>query len=140
MCSLACHSYVNMDYIVLQTLARIVYALVLLSYDIACQYSKNFWKRVEDFPPDMRLDRTRTTIKWAIPKKHYAVHGPNHSHFSLNFQCFCGRTCGEGIESCWHIFNAIAAATIEMGPALRHETLNDHWGAWNWEKILLFGM
>ena len=129
-----------MDYLLLRTLARVVIALILLSYDIACQYSKNFWKRVKTFPADMQLDNTATEIRWVIPKKHFQVHGPNHSQFSLNFVPFVGRTCGEGIESGWHIFNAVGAATSEMGPAMRHENLNDHWGAWNWEKSLGFGM
>ncbi|THH16521.1 hypothetical protein EUX98_g9291 [Antrodiella citrinella] len=60
--------------------------------------------------------------------------------FSLNYVQWVGRTYGEGIESAWHVFNSVSMATREMGPAMRHEVLNDHWGSWNWEKILGFGL
>ena len=48
-----------MDYLVFSTLAGVVLRL-LISYDIACQWFKNLFKRmVEDFPPEMQLDRTK---------------------------------------------------------------------------------
>ncbi|THH18836.1 hypothetical protein EUX98_g8889 [Antrodiella citrinella] len=130
--------YVNMDYLVLQTLALAVVSLVLLSYDIACQYSKKFRQRVKAFPPEMRLSED-IDVRFAIPKKHFVVHGANHSKYSLNYLQWVGRTYGEGVESAWHVFNSVSMATREMGPAMRHEVLNDHWGSWNWEKILNFG-
>ncbi|THH18698.1 hypothetical protein EUX98_g8912 [Antrodiella citrinella] len=130
--------YVNMDYLLLKTLACIVHTLLLLSYDIACQYNKNFMKRMKAFPDDMQL-RPTSKIRFAIPKKHFAVHGANHSKYSLNFLPHVARTYGEGIESAWHVSNGMSSATSEMGPGARHENLNDHWGAWNWEKILGLG-
>lgn len=129
-----------MDFIILQTLSFIVAALIVLSYDIACQYSKKFWKRMEAFPSKMQLDLATVAIEMVIPKDHIAVHDPHHSQFLLNFLDYKVQTCGEGIESSWHVFNAISMATREMGPAMRHKVLNDHWGSWNWEKIQNFGM
>lgn len=127
-----------MDYLLLRTLARVIVTLLLLSYDIACQWSKNFWKRVEAFPREMRLPRT-TFVRFVIPKKHFTVHGPNHSKFSLNYLSNTVRTCGEGIESHWGVNNGVSSMTGEMGPGLRHEVLNDGWGAWNWDKLLNLG-
>ena len=59
---------------------------------------------------------------------------------SFNFLPGVGRTYGEGIESGWSHMNPISMSTKEMGPALRQEVLDDHWGSWNWMKILNFGM
>lgn len=129
-----------MDYILLSTLTGTVVP-IFLTYDIACQYSKNFARRVANFPPSMRLDEIRVvSMKWAIPKKHWRVHGEkNHSQFSLNYLLFSGRTYGEGIETGWSHMNPVSMSTKEMAPAGRREVLDDHWGSWNWQKILGFG-
>jgi hypothetical protein len=28
---------------------------------------------------------------------------------------------------------------MEMATGQRHKTFNDHWAAWNWRKIIMFG-
>jgi hypothetical protein len=33
----------------------------------------------------------------------------------------------------------MASSTKEMGPSSRRETLADHFGDWNWKKVLLMG-
>ncbi|OJT14652.1 hypothetical protein TRAPUB_8795 [Trametes pubescens] len=130
----------NMDYLVLSTVLGILLSL-LFSYDIACQWYKHLFKRMlEDYPPEMHIDRSKIDeIRFAIPKKHFRVHGPNHSHFSLNFLPRVGRTYGEGIETQWGVLNPLALSTREMSPGMRHEVFNDHWGAWNWQKTIGFG-
>ena len=114
--------------------------LLFISYDVACQYSINFKKRIADLPQDLQVIPPTVRIHWAIPKKHIAVHGPNHSKYSFNFLPGVGRTYGEGIESSWSHLNPISMSTREMGPAYRQEVLNDHWGSWNWEKVLNLGV
>ncbi|KAI0074003.1 hypothetical protein K474DRAFT_1677445 [Panus rudis PR-1116 ss-1] len=131
--------YVNMDYLILSTLLGVFILLLFLSYDIACQFSKNFAKRVDNFPSAMQLDLSAIRLHWGIPKKHLAVHGPNHSKYSFNYLPHVGRTYGEGIESGWSHINPMALSTREMSPGARHETLDDHWGAWNWGKIIGMG-
>lgn len=49
-----------------------------------------------------------------------------------------GRTVGEDIETTWAGTNALAPSVREMGPAARHDTLNDHWNGWNFRKIVGF--
>ncbi|KAJ3017904.1 hypothetical protein NUW54_g473 [Trametes sanguinea] len=128
-----------MDFLLVSTLWGAALYLVLVSYDIACQYRKNFFKRLrEDFPPDMRADLEDVHIRWAIPKNHIAVHGPNHSHLSLNNLSGVGRVYGEGIESSWSSLNPVSMSTREMALATRHEVLNDHLNAWNWQKTIDF--
>ncbi|TFK79910.1 hypothetical protein K466DRAFT_605772 [Polyporus arcularius HHB13444] len=130
--------YANMDYIFFATLLGVVIFIILISYDIACQWERNLLKRMAMFPPHMRIDTSRTTLRYTIPKKHYRVHGPNHSRYSLNFVRHVGRTYGEGIESHWSHMNPVALSAREMALGARHELLNDHWGAYNWQKIIGF--
>lgn len=129
-----------MDYLVLSTVLGVLLSL-FFTYDIVCQWYKHLFKRmVEDYPPEMHIDRSKVDeIRFAIPKKHFRVHGPNHSHFSLNFLPRVGRTYGEGIETQWGCLNPLALSTREMGPGMRHEVFNNHWGAWNWQKTVGFG-
>lgn len=41
------------------------------------------------------------------------------------------RTDGEEVEREWLHINPVALSTRLMGPGGRHNTLDDHWGAWN---------
>ena len=136
---LSFYRYINIDYLIISTLSGIFLIILFISYDIACQYSKNFRKRMDKLSNEMQVVPTSVQIHWAIPKKHIAVHGSNHSQYSFNFLAGVGRTYGEGIESSWSHMNPVSMSTKEMGAAYRQEVLNDHWGAWNWGKILNFG-
>jgi hypothetical protein len=49
-----------------------------------------------------------------------------------------GRTVGEDIETTWAGTNQLAPSVREMGPAVRHDTLNDQWNGWNFRKIVGF--
>ncbi|KAI0047219.1 hypothetical protein FA95DRAFT_1465725, partial [Auriscalpium vulgare] len=132
--------YVTMDYIILSTLANTSHRRLTISYDIACQWSRNFAKRVPHFPEAMRLDLSKVSLRAAVPKFHIAAHGPKcQGEFNLNYMDRTGRTYGEGVESGWSYTNGLATSTREMGPGGRHENLNDHWGAWNWRKVIGFG-
>lgn len=129
-----------MDYIVLSVLKHSQARDFVISYDIACQWSKNFEKRVTRFPANLQVDTTNINIRPVIPKFHLPAHGPQcQSRYSLNYLPKVGRTYGEGVESGWANTNGAATSTREMAPGVRHENLNDLWGAWNWNKILGFG-
>ncbi|KAI0042927.1 hypothetical protein FA95DRAFT_1575419 [Auriscalpium vulgare] len=132
--------YVTMDYIVLSTLANTAHRRLTISYDIACQWSVNFAKRIKQFPAAMRLDLSKIFLRTAVPKFHIAAHGPKcQGAFNLNYMDKTGRTYGEGVESGWSYTNGLATSTREMSSGGRHENLNDHWGAWNWRKAVGFG-
>ncbi|TBU37904.1 hypothetical protein BD309DRAFT_875464, partial [Dichomitus squalens] len=113
--------YANMDYLYFSTLLGVILA-ILISYDIVCQWYKNLFSRmVEDFPEEMWIDQSRwDSIRFAIPKKHWKVHGsnPSHSRFSLNYLPHVGRTYGEGIESHWSHMNPLSLSTREMSPGI----------------------
>jgi len=127
-----------MDYFIFACLVGITILRLILTYDIVCQWSKNFRKRMADFPPEMRIpDRTHVDV--AIPGWHINAHGERcRENFNLSYMEGAGRTVGEDIETTWAGTNALAPSVREMGPAARHDTLNDHWNGWNFRKIVGF--
>jgi hypothetical protein len=43
---------------------------------------------------------------------------------------------GEGIERSWANMGPVVNSTKEMGPGVWHDTIDDHWGNWNWQKTV----
>jgi len=130
-----------MDYVLLSTLIGIMIAMLVVSYDIACQWSVNFASRLAAFPTDMQFDISDMFFTTVIPKFHILGHGTKcQSSWSLNFRRWMARTDGEGVEREWSHINPVALSTKVMGPGSRHDTLDDHWGAWNWRKVVSMGL
>ena len=127
-----------MDYIIFSALKNVRLPRVVLTYDIACQWSKNFRGRQDELPEHLRLNPD-TEFAFAIPSWHINGHGKAcKDEFCLSYMDGVGRTCGEDIETSWAHTNALGPSVREMGPGSRHETLNDHWSGWNFHKIIGF--
>ena len=47
-----------------------------------------------------------------------------------------GLTHGEGVETIWASSTTLATWSRENGPGARHLALDDHWGGWNWKKLV----
>lgn len=123
----------------LKTLVGSEFPRIFVLYDIACQWSKKLHERLEDYPLLLRPD-SKTCLTFAIPKAHIKGHGPSYQNrFSLNCIPGSARTDGEGVERDWAHLNALASSTKEMGGGNREETLDDHLGAWNWQKTVNLG-
>ncbi len=132
--------YANMDYILASTLVDVPLSHLLIVYDIACQWSKNLRARFLDLHSVIDVDLNKVKITTAIPKGHIKAHGKAcQSSFSLNYLPGSARTDGEGVERDWAHMNVLTPSTREMGPGNRHETLDDHWASWNWQKIVRLG-
>jgi Kyakuja-Dileera-Zisupton transposase len=80
------HSYCNMDYIFhLSTRDSGVIMLVVL-YDIACQWHKNFYQRMMDFPHEFKFDGDEMLIIFLVPKFHLPAHIDEcQLQFSFNY-------------------------------------------------------
>jgi Kyakuja-Dileera-Zisupton transposase len=131
-----------MDYIFFHTMHdhRTELKKVIVSYDIACQWSRNFWTRMEKFPSEYHIDRDSVKINFLVPKFHLPAHRPScQSSYSFNFAPRVGRTDGEAPERGWSNTNALSSSTKEMGPGSRRDTLDDHFGDMNWKKICGLG-
>lgn len=127
--------YTHADYALKHTLET--YAeldLIVISYDVACQYSRNFDKRVFTQWPDLR--KVKEKLVFLIPKMHLMAHkGDCQYTMSFNFADHVGRTDGEQPERNWAAGNANAGSTKEMTGGHRHDSLNDHHQNYNFDKI-----
>ncbi|KAK7022007.1 hypothetical protein VNI00_017109 [Paramarasmius palmivorus] len=133
--------YCNIDWIIACILGHHSPDLdVCLSYDICCQYCRRFIERIMGLPVDVR-PKALADFLFVIPKLHVYGHTIKcQLNFSLNYALGVGRTDGEGVERNWAGQGPIATSTIEMGPGSRHDTLDDHWSFWNWQKLLGLGV
>jgi hypothetical protein len=128
-----------MDYVLLATLVNVAIAMLVVSYDIAGSWSINLRTRIVEFPTYMQFD-FNNLFATVIPKFHILGHGKKcQSIWSLNYRQWMARTDGEGVEREWFHINPVALSTKVMGPGARHDTLDDHWGAWNWRKVVTMG-
>lgn len=129
-----------MDYIFMSSIIGISILMLIASYDIACQWIKNLWTRVQGLPEHLQPNISPSNFHAKIPKFHFDAHGKkSHAQYSFAFTRGVGRTDGEGIERLWAILKGGAAQTIEMGPGARRNTLDDFCGFSNWRKVVGFG-
>ncbi|KAG1794534.1 uncharacterized protein HD556DRAFT_1431905 [Suillus plorans] len=119
--------YLNMDYLVFSALVGFTVAMLNISYDIACQWSKKLWTRMDSMPTRLHIFHIRAHIAAC------------QTTFSWNLTKFVGRTDGEAPERGWANINRVASSTKEMGPGSRRDTLDDHFSDWNWKKVTMFG-
>lgn len=130
-----------MDYLVFSVLVNFGLAAFNLSYDIACQWHKKLWSRNSTMPQRLQFNCENKTIRYFVPKFHLKAHIQScQTAFSFNFSKGVGRTDGEAPERGWADINRVATSTREMGPGNRHDTLDDHFGDWNWKKTTMLGM
>ncbi|RDB23287.1 hypothetical protein Hypma_009705 [Hypsizygus marmoreus] len=107
--------YANMDYIFASALRDVVLPLVLISYDIACQWP-------------------------GIPKLHEPAHQQEgHEVYSFHNIPGVGLTDGECPERIWAGHNMLGNSTKTQGPGSRQDVLDDHFGFWNWQKYNTMG-
>jgi len=133
------YRYCNMDYIILSALIGFSLLRLVFSYDIVCQWSKNLDPRMLEYPEHMRIDLDRVEVQNAVPSFHIRAHGSDCQQlFSFAFLLWAARTVGEEVETGWAHMNLASPSIQEMAPGHRHEVLNDHWGGWNFQKIITF--
>ncbi|PBK70546.1 hypothetical protein ARMSODRAFT_1018078 [Armillaria solidipes] len=130
--------YINMDYFILSTLSCDTPPDLVISYNIACQWHKKFFDHMAKYPAPLRLHQAERNILYLVPKFHLPAHILKcRNKFSFNFSAKVGRTDGEAPERGWAVTNALANSTKEMGPGSRRDTLDDHFGDYNWRKIII---
>jgi hypothetical protein len=130
-----------MDFIVMSALAGFSLLMLMLSYDIACQWQLNLRSRMEKLPEDMRLPLEKMMLQCALPVWHAASHNEGcQSANSLSFREGVGKTDGEGVERTWAVLNSAAYATKEAGRGQRADSLEDRIDNHNWLKNVGQGM
>ncbi|KAK6978163.1 CxC2 domain-containing protein [Favolaschia claudopus] len=129
--------YSNMDFLLLSVLLWFQVLCIVVSYDIACQYSLNFWERMILFPRKFWLRVPPRDVRWKVPNFHLPAHKKKcHVPYSFHFTSGTGMTHGEGVEQNWSFSNGAAASTKLMGPGSRQATLEDVFGFHNYDRQL----
>ncbi|PPR06984.1 hypothetical protein CVT24_011010 [Panaeolus cyanescens] len=130
--------YCNMDYIIFSALAGLCLLRLVITYDIACQWSRNYRTRMKTLPTNLQLSE-KVSTRVAVPSWHINAHGKSCQHwFHVGYLDGVGRLCGDEVEQTWWITNILGSSVREMGPCARRETLSDHWNALNFRKIVGF--
>lgn len=94
---------------------------------------------MEEFPSDMRIDLNLVEVRAAVPGFHIRAHSLNCQQvFLFAFLLWVACTVREKVESGWAHMNLASASIIKMVLGNRYETLDDHWGGWNWQKVIGF--
>ena len=135
------YRYINMDYILFSALHAFVPFLVLkISYDIVCQWYKHLWSWMVCIPEAWHIDSKAKTITFLVLKFHLPAHITKCQwHFSFNLVRGVSRMDGEAPEHGWADINPAASSTKEMGPGSWCNTIDDHFGDWNWKKVIHLG-
>ncbi|KAJ6524914.1 hypothetical protein DFH09DRAFT_1095930 [Mycena vulgaris] len=129
--------YLNMDYMFFKSIEGSESQLFFVSYDIACQWHKNIWDRMQIYPNRIQEENEGRFFVFLVPKFHLPAHIEScNIKFSFLLTRYVGQTDGEAPERGWANINPLALSTREMGPHLRREVVDDHFNDWNWKKIL----
>ncbi|KAG1722852.1 hypothetical protein EDB19DRAFT_1898151 [Suillus lakei] len=132
--------YTNMDFLFFSTLHGRGIDTLNISYDIACQWHKNLWERMSAMPSELHLNHAMKSVRFFMPKFHLPAHILKcQTMFSFNFSKNIRCMDGEAPERGWSNINPVASSTKEMGPGSQRDTLNDHFGDWNWKKVVGLG-
>ena len=67
--------YINMDFFFYSSLKDTAIKLFVVSYDIVCQWFKNFYSQMEEaFPLSWRINTSDVDIRFLVPKFHLPAH------------------------------------------------------------------
>jgi len=126
-----------MDYIFSSSIQQFLVPLVLISYDIACQWFINLFKQIDSQWPNEIKPWPGTTLIPAIPKLHEPMdQTANHQVYSLNYVPGVGLSNCECSECFWGLHNILGNSTKMQGPGSRQDVLDNHFSFWNWCKYI----
>lgn len=128
-----------MDFILFSTLLNTMILWLILSYDIACQYSKKFALRMKSLPTAMQVNTDKINFLFKVPNFHMLSHrSPCHSPYSFHWMWGAGMTDGEDVEQNWEFTNGAAGSTKMMGPGGRHAFLEGLFAFHNWMRTVSY--
>ncbi|KAF8170461.1 hypothetical protein K438DRAFT_1729650 [Mycena galopus ATCC 62051] len=132
--------FANMDFILLAAIAGFALQWLTISYDISCQWKRNFPARNAKMPQDMQLQLNAISVQCALPVWHAGSHEEVcQSANSLSYKPGVGRSDGEGVERTWSVLNPAAFHTKDMSQGNRVDTLEDKIDSHNFLKNLGLG-
>jgi hypothetical protein len=80
-------------------------------------------------------------IQYLVPKFHLPAHvAACRTQYAFNYMKGVHWTDSEAPKHGWAEANPLAPSTKEMGPGSWHDTLDAHFGDYNWRKFVGMGM
>lgn len=128
-----------MDYVFVAQALQTLVLLIIITYDIACQWMIHFFDRLSEMPTSLQLP-IPVSLLFRVPKFHLANHILKcFNPFALNYTFGVGRTDGEGVERIWAVLNKVASSTSMMTMGHRQDTLDDFCNHFNWRRTVQLG-
>jgi hypothetical protein len=129
-----------MDYLFYMSLRYSKLLTFVVAYNIVCQWSANIRQHMSMLDHSFHFLDGRVHVIYLVPKFHLPAHvAACRTHLSFNLMKGVGRTDGEAPERGWAEVNPLAPSTKEMGPGSRRDTLDAHFGDYNWRKVVGMG-
>lgn len=111
---------------------------LIISYDSMCYYCKNIIPRFMAYHP--RVAHRIRSGRFIIPVCHCRNHVPECDPlYSYEYKPNTAHFHGESIEYPWPYFNALGPSIRQMNPGRRVDTLELHYGDWNYRKLTGMG-
>ncbi|KAJ7040856.1 hypothetical protein C8F04DRAFT_948131, partial [Mycena alexandri] len=127
--------YANRDYILVSALREVDLMEYTVSYDIACQWKKNFKAHMEKLPKALQRDFNEVLMQSGLPVWHALAHEEDCTNENnLALLPGVGKSDGEGIERLWAHLNGFQ--TKEMSVGNRADTIEDRLDSHNFLKNL----
>jgi len=116
-------------------------------YDIACQWSKNFYTRLDQNKEMLEEMFGVENIRAIWPEMHVAIgafHAPNHCEncrrqHDIRLVPGTGRSYGDNAEGVWGVQGRIGPSISEMGTGTREDMMNMHFDDHNHQKVVGIG-
>lgn len=129
-----------MDYVFWSAIIDSGLLWVLISYDIACQWAKNLYRRMPKLPQELQKP-DHLTLKPCLPVWHAKAHNADcEAEHTISFVDGAGATDGEEPERQWAIYNKASYSTREMGEVSRVNFLEDKMDYHSWLKNVQQGI
>jgi hypothetical protein len=129
--------YANINYLFFSSIVGTWLLLLIISYDIACQWGTYVLDQMNFNLPEF-LCLASFTILWLfVSKFHLLDHKTKcYNPYSFNFAPGVGHTNGEGVEQNWSVLNGVAHSILMMGLGGWWNTLDDFCNYLNWRKMV----
>jgi hypothetical protein len=129
-----------MDYLFFSSLKGYDSVPLVVSYDIVCQWHVNLRERMLALPHSFHINLDERKVTFLVPKFHLPAHvAACQTAFSFHLTRGAGNTDGEAPERGWADINPLSSQTKQMGPGSRRDTIDNHFGDWNYKKVIGLG-
>lgn len=110
---------------------------LIISYDVTCGYCVHVLQRFINSTELHDVADIIAIARWVIPLVHIQNHNDDCMYrFASAYTENAGHFHGETAEHFWPTGNQLGGQTRQMNAGHCHDTLIDHFGDWNFKKMV----